>query len=100
MASSGLFSDSAVSYGAQGNTSQLTLDIRNNGVLVHAHAQNLTLPVHTENTVCLLVRGRGEDGVSGNSVHVDTLTSLDLVEVNETEFRDEVDDTVLGGDLH
>jgi hypothetical protein len=78
----------------------LTLDIWHDGVLVHANAQNLTLSVHSDNTVVLLVLGRGEDGLSRDSVHVDALTRLEVVEMNEAEFCNEVDDTVLWRDLH
>jgi hypothetical protein len=41
-----------------------------------------------------------EHGLAGDSVHVETSSSFEVVEVNETVFGDEVDDTVSFRDLH
>lgn len=76
------------------------MDIRNNGILIHADTQHLTLPVHPDDTVTLLVRRGGEDGLARDSVHVDTSASLDFIQVDEPKFGDQVDDAVLLRNLH
>lgn len=78
----------------------LTLNVGDKSLLVNADAENLALAVDTDDTVHLLVGGSGEDGVARDTVHVDALAGLDLVQVNEAELGDEVDDTVLLRDLH
>lgn len=78
----------------------LTLDVRHDGVLVNADRQHLSLPVDSNDTVRSLKFGSSENRLSRDSVHVYTLSRLDLIQVDETEFCDEVDDTVFGGDLH
>jgi hypothetical protein len=75
-------------------------DIRNDGVLVDIHAQNLALLVHADDTVRGLMFSRDEDGFAGNSVHVDTCARFEVVEVNEAVFCDQIDDSVLFCDLH
>jgi hypothetical protein len=70
-------------------------DIRNDGILVDIHAQNLTLLVHADDTMRSLVFSRDEDGLAGNSVHVDTRARFEVVEVDEAVFRDQVDNSVL-----
>lgn len=75
-------------------------DIRNDGIFVDIHAQNLTLLVHTDDTVRSFMFSRDEDGLAGNSVHVDTRARFEVVEVNEAVFCDQVDNSVLFRDLH
>lgn len=60
----------------------------------------MTLAVDTNDTVALLVRGSCKDGLSRDTVHVDTLACLDLVKVDKAKLGDKVDDTVLFGNLH
>lgn len=63
-------------------------NIRNDGIFVDIHAQNLTLLVHTNDTIRSLMLGRDEDSLSGNSVHVDACAGFEVVEVDETVFCD------------
>lgn len=44
--------------------------------------------------------GSDEYGLAGDSVHVDAGTSLEIIEMDEAVFRDEVDDPVFFRDLH
>jgi len=75
-------------------------DIRNDGILVDVHAQNLTLLIYADDTMRRLVFSRDEDGLSGNSVHIDTRARFEIVEVDEAVFCDQVDDSVPFRDLH
>jgi len=75
-------------------------DIRDDGILVDVHAQNLTLLIHADDAMRSLVFGRDEDGLAGNSVHVDTCAGFEVVEVDEAVFCDQVDNSVLFRDLH
>jgi len=75
-------------------------DIRNDGILVDIHAQNLTLLIHADDTVRSLVFSRDEDSLAGNPVHVDTRARFKVVEVDEAVFRDQVDNPVSFRDLH
>lgn len=75
-------------------------DIRDDGILVDVHAQNLTLLIHTDDTMRSLVFGRYEDGLARNSVHVDARARFEVVEVDEAVFCDQVDNSVLFRDLH
>ena len=75
-------------------------DIRNDGILVDIHAQNLTLLVHADDTMRSLMFSRDEDGLAGDSVHVDARAGFEVVEVDETVFCDQVDNSVLFRDLH
>ena len=43
--------------------------------------------------------GGDEDGVARDAIHVDTGPGLQVVQVNVTVFRDQVDDVVLRRDL-
>ena len=70
-------------------------DIRNDGIFVDIHAQNLALLVDTNDTVRSLVFSRNEDGLAGNPVHVDTRARFEVVEVNETVFGDQEHNSVL-----
>ena len=75
-------------------------DIRNDGILIDVNAQNLTLLVNTDDTMRSLMFCSNEDGLSGNSVHVNACTRFKVIEVNESVFRDQVNDSVLFRDLH
>ena len=75
-------------------------DVRNDRLLVHADAKDLTLLVDADNTVRRLMLRRDEDGLTRNSVHIEACSRLEIVEMDETIFRDQVDDTVLLGHLH
>ena len=75
-------------------------DIRNDGILIDIHTQNLTLLVHTNDTMRSLVFSRDEDCLAGNSVHVDARARFEVVEVDEAVFCDQVDNSVLFRDLH
>ena len=50
--------------------------------------------------MALLKLGRGKDSLARDAVHVDARARLDVVQVDEAKFGDEVDDAVLLGDLH
>ena len=43
---------------------------------------------------------RDEDGLTGDSVHVDACSRLEVVKVDEAIFGDEVNDAVFLGNLH
>ena len=75
-------------------------DIRDDGILVDVHAQNLTLLIHADDTMRSLMFGRDEDGLAGDSVHVDTCARFEVVKVDEAVFCDQVDNSVLFRDLH
>ena len=72
----------------------------NDRALVNADGQNLTLTVDTDQASTVRVRSSGEDGLAGDAVHEDASTGLEVVEVDETILRHEVNDVVLGGHLH
>ena len=75
-------------------------DIRNDGILVDIYAQDLTLLVHTDDTMRSPMFSRDEDSLAGNSVHIDARAGFEVIEVDEAVFCDEVDDSVLFRDLH
>lgn len=96
-----MLSDSACQPGPHGIwTSRHTSNIVDDGVLVDADAEHLTLAVHTDNTAQQLVLGGSEDGLARNSVHVDARARLEVVQVDEAKLGDEVDDAVLLRHLH
>jgi hypothetical protein len=70
-------------------TSKLTLDVGHDAVLVNRDTEDLTLAVDTNDTVELLVGCSGEDGLARDTIHVDALASLDLVEVDEAKLGDD-----------
>ena len=69
-------------------------------LFVYADAQHLTLLVYTDDTIRSFVFGSNKDSLSRNSVHVDASTRLQVVKVDETVLRDEVDDAVFLRYLH
>lgn len=75
-------------------------DVWDDCLLVHIDAEDLTLLVDTNDTVCRLVLGGDEDSLTANTVHVDTCTAFQVVQVNESILGDEIDNAVLLGDLH
>ena len=85
---------------ARREVAQLTLDIRNDCILIDTDTQNLTLPIDPDDTTELLVLCRREDRLSRDAIHVNASTSLEFVKVDEAEFRDEINDTMLLRHLH
>lgn len=79
---------------------QRTHDIRHNVGLVQADAENLSLLVDSNDTASQFVLCRSKDGVSRDTVHVKTLSSLQVVQMDETILGDEVDDSVAFRNLH
>lgn len=77
-----------------------THDVRDDIAFVQADAKDLTLLVDSNDTSSQLVLGGGEYGVARDSVHVQALASLQIVQVDETVLRDEVDDSVSLRNLH
>ena len=69
------------------------------------HAQHntpieyLAFPVHTNDSTGGLVSGCDENGLSTDSVHVDTRPSLQVIEMHVAKLGDEVYDVVLGTHL-
>jgi hypothetical protein len=76
------------------------VDVPDDVVLVDAHRQHLSPPVHPDYTPGGLVGGRHEDGLARDAVHVDADGALDVVHVYVAVLGDQVDDVVLGRDLH
>ncbi len=70
-------------------------DIGYHRVVVDIHAEDLTLLVHPNDAVGRFVFCGDEDGVTADAVHVDVGTGLEVVEVDEAVFGDEVDDAML-----
>lgn len=75
-------------------------DVRNDGLFVDIDAENLTFLVDTNDTVCRLVLGRDEDGFTRDTIHVDTCTGFQVVEMDEAKLCHEVDDSMLFRNLH
>ena len=100
IASSGLLRDSTNQKPFLPNWGELTLDIWHDGILVHTNTQYLTFPVHHDYPIRCLILRSSKDSLARYPVHIDTRASLDLVQVDESEFRDKVDDAVLLRDLH
>jgi hypothetical protein len=75
-------------------------DIWDNGLFVDAHGKNLTLAVHTNDAIGSLMFGGDEDGFTANPVHVDAQSRFEVVEMNESVFGHEVNDTMEFGNLH
>ena len=68
--------------------------------LVQANTQDLTLLVDSDDSSSQFVFGGRKDGVPGNSVHVKALPGLKVVQVDESVFRYEINDTMTFRDLH
>lgn len=101
IASSGLLSDSAFSAANRiQRVVELTSNIVDNSIVIHGDTQDLSLPVDSNDTILDLVLCCGEDCLSGDTIHVDTLSRLEVVEVNESKLGDEVNDTMALRDLH
>lgn len=75
-------------------------DVGDDCLLVDVDTEHLAFLVNTNDTVGGIMLSSDEDGFARDTVHVDTGTGLEVVEVNESVFSDEVDDTMLLGDLH
>lgn len=75
-------------------------DIRDHRVVVDADAEDLSLPVDTEDSIAGVVFASHEDSLAGDTVHVDAGTGLEVIEMDETVLRREVNDAVSLGDLH
>ena len=56
--------------------------------------------VYANNPVGSLMLCRDKDRLPGYAIHIHTSTRLQIVQVNETIFGDQKDDTVLSGHLH
>lgn len=63
------------------------------------HTHYLSLPVHTNDATAGFVYSRHKDGLSADTVHVDTSPGLKIVEMNVAKLGDEVDDIILGTHL-
>lgn len=75
-------------------------NVWDNGLLVDVHTENLTLLVDPNDTVSGFMLRSDEDGLSGYAVHVYTRPGFQVIQMDETVFRDEVNDAVLFRDLH
>lgn len=75
-------------------------NVRDDRVLIHADAEHLALFVDTNDTIRRLVLSSDENGLAGDTVHVDACARLKVVEVNEAELGDQVRNAMLFGHLH
>lgn len=75
-------------------------DVWDHSLLVHIDTENLTLFVNTDDTVRRLVLRGHEDSLSGDTVHIDAGPRLKIVKVDETILCDEVNNSMLLGNLH
>jgi hypothetical protein len=75
-------------------------DIRYYSLLIDVDAEDLSLLVDTDDTVGRLVLRSYKDSLAGNTVHVYASARFEIIKVNETVFRYEVDDAMLLRYLH
>ena len=59
------------------------------------HLPYLSLPVDANDSTASIMWSSNKDGVSTDSVHVDTCTGLNVVQMNIAIFSDEKDDAML-----
>lgn len=59
----------------------------------------LSFPVHTNDTSSWFMGGSDKNGLPADSVHVDTSSSLQVIQVDVAIFGDEKDYILLGTDL-
>jgi len=74
--------------------------IRNNCVLIQSYRKNLTLTVDTNDTSRFAISTGCEDGLTGDAVHENAGTGLEVVQMNEAILGDDVNDLVTIRDLH
>lgn len=60
----------------------------------------LSFAIDTHDATGSLERGSYENSVSTNAIHIDASTSLNVVKVNVTILRDQIDDVILWRHLH
>lgn len=75
-------------------------NVGNHDLFIDRDAQNLTLAVDSDDTARRLVFAGDKHCLARDAVHVEACARLEVVKVDETVFRDEVDDTVALRDLH
>ena len=54
----------------------------------------LSLPVDTDDTAGRVMLACNKDGFAADTVHVKASASLEVIEVDETVFRNQIDDTI------
>lgn len=69
-------------------------DIRDDVLLSDSDAEDLTLAIDTDDSTGGFVICSDKDGLARNAVHVDADSRFQVVEMNESVFRDEEDDAV------
>ena len=79
---------------------ELLADVGHKVGLIDGHAEHLALAVHAHDAAGRVVRRRHEDRLARDSVHVDELARLEVVQVQVAELGDHVHDVVLVRDLH
>jgi len=65
-------------------------------ILVSAH---LSFPIYSYNSTASLMDSSHKDGVSTNSVHIDTCARLKVVQVNVSKFGDKINNIIFSTGL-
>ena len=70
-------------------------NVRNDGLFVDIDTKNLAFLIYTDDTVGRVVVCGDKNSLPRNTVHVDTGTGFEVIEVDEAIFSDKVNDAML-----
>ena len=74
---------------------EIPVDVVDDVLFIEADREHLAFPVDTDDPVRRLMRGRHEDGLRTDPVHVDADPALHVVQMNVAVLGDQVGDTML-----